>query len=433
MNNQKQHVILGLLLMVSATAQAFAPTNFFMPDDPNYRLTWWEDRHYADTSTRIGLNVEYGACHSGRDEDSDRANILRLFSDDQATIPMLMNNPDNTKAADLLHDLDALWSGQADDDGILGHVKMSGHFEMVDTTLHAEYAFPLDCSWGHFSLYAGLPIRYARINDVSFEAMRRAGNPMDLPIFERLNGPKVLPTVVKSLGGPNLGCWDKTGLGDLLIQLRWQKSFRQSREYLKRVDLSLRAGFTAPTGVRRDEDEAFSMAFGNDGAWGFPIGGGLALNIGCCARIGIDVDFLVLLEETHTRRIKTVVQQTEFLLLSKAKVTKDHGIWWRINAFTQAYHICGGLSLTAAYEFLKKESDTLTPCGNNADSSVINSACSLGESNSHNLIFRLNYDFCCDDRAASAHPHFSFFCKVPVAGRSIIDPTTFGGQLAVTF
>ncbi len=426
--------LISVLVLGNFSLQGFAPINFFAPDDSIYQIMAWENRAALNHCCNFGVNIEYGETRSGRNWDRERKNILQLYDATQATIPMLMGQGPNHPATELLHDLDAVCPGQLDDDGILGHISLcSAEFTGLDVTLQGRYRLPISAEYGHFSLFAALPIRSFEVSGIGFSADRRSGNPMDPIVYDRLSSPDNLSALLKELCGPSLSRWSKTGLGDLFLQLGWQMSFYQTRDYLKRVDIMLRAGVTAPTSDYRDEDQAFSISLGNDGAWGFPFGGGLTLNFINCMRSGLNVDFLVLLDETHDRRIKTEIHQTEFLLLKKAKVTKDHGLVWRFNLWAQAYHFFSGLSLKVAYQYLKRDGDTLTPHCNDVSCLIMNTARSLEEDNVHHFIFSATYDACPQRRNLKARPHINFFVKLPFAGKGIIDPMTIGGQFAVSF
>ena len=89
------------------------------------------------------------------------------------------------------------------------------------------------------------------------------------------------------------------------------------------------------------------------------------------------------------------------------------------------------MSAKAAYEYIKKDSDSLSPKSDDFNSGVANAARWLDEFNSHHVIFSLNYDFFKEFK--SFKPQLSLFYKVPVGGKGVIAPNTWGGQLAVSF
>ena len=109
----------------------------------------------------------------------------------------------------------------------------------------------------------------------------------------------------------------------------------------------------------------------------------------------------------------------------------DHGFLWKFYLYLQGFHFYKGLSLKTAYEYLKKDSDSLSPKSDEFNAGVVNSARWLDEYFSHHVIFSLNYDFF--KECKHFKPQLSLFYKLPVGGKGIIAPDTFGGQIAVSF
>lgn len=425
-------VLAGALAV--ACAQAFAPNNFFPPYDPNLRMPSWEDKEFFKKSAwRLGVNLETGSTGDARSFDNYKTDVLQVYDQTQAVIPMLIGT-NIPEASRLLQNLTAAYPGQPLDDGTRGHLKFSGHFDMIDVTAHGRYWLPIDFAPGYFSLNIALPIRRAQIEHPHIEDLTRDTFAVDRDIKARLTDEAVFAQQLKTLGNLDVGAWSRTGVGDLLVLLEWQNYYRQEKkENLRNVHLFAKFGVTAPTASKRDEDHALSMSLGNDGAWGIPFGLGLVLDFVYSIRLGLDAEFLVLFDETHERRLKTHIHQTEFLLLKKGDATKEHGLTWKFNLFLQWYHFWRGFSLKAAYHYVKHDDDRLSSTINEFSYSIINSANSLREWNMHHIIFQLNYDFFKETRDWVLKPQFSFFYKLPIAGKGVIQPHTFGGQLSFNF
>lgn len=404
--------------MAPVTLAAFAPTNFFPPYDPALFLPQ-ADR--CSVPFRVGVNAEYGWARNGRNANSDRANVLQIYDATQALIPMLIN-AQNPAATNLF-----LCAGQPMDDGVRGHVEFNGRFSQIDVTPFVRYMLPIDMP-GDLSVSAALPFRHAKLDRVTFANKTLAITPADLAIntfFDDLN------TNVKALGGPDLGNWSNSGLGDLVVMFDWYSDYEQDRDGLENVSLHAKLGVTCPTGLKKDEDRAFSFALGNDGAWGLPFGLGIDIDFKSTIRLGGEAEFLVLFDNSKTRRIKTEIHQTEFLLLNKARATKDYGLSWKFYLYLQSFHFWKGLSLKTAYEYIKHDSDRLTLKSDANSTLIANTAVSLGEWNSHNIIFSMNYDgFGCN---WPVQPQLSIFYKLPVGGKAVINCQTVGGQCAINF
>jgi len=139
------------------------------------------------------------------------------------------------------------------------------------------------------------------------------------------------------------------------------------------------------------------------------------------------------MDETRVRRLKTDVNQTDFLILNKGSATKSVGTAYKFNLFLQFERFFKGLSAKVAYQFFKHDDDKLTADSNDFSYNIINSAQSLKEWNFQNFVFQLNYDFFLECKDSWFKPQLSFFYKLPVTGKRVINPHTFGGQIALNF
>lgn len=428
--SRQTKLLLLVLGAVSARVAAFAPTNFHPPYDPTVQLP----PAPQSAPFRLGVNVEYGSTHDGRDWDGDKRNVLQLYDATQSTIAMLENAMPSLLTPDFIAVRDALRIVGARDDGTRGHITLHGDFEQVDVTPYAHYVFDQCFVHGDIGIGLALPIRYARIDDVHFEDLTSGQMCLDNTVRGLLtNSFDTLKGQTKNLGNLSLDNWSKGGVGDLLLTLDWRGNYPQCKEALKNVDLHAFIGLWFPTGLKKDEDRAFSFAFGNDGAWAMPFGIGIDLDFRYHIALGAEAQFEVVFDHTKVRRIKTQAYQTEFLLLNKARASKDYGFTWKFYLYAQAYHFWRGLSLKAAYEYVKHDSDHLNPRGNNFDAAIANTAHSLGEWNMHNIITQLNYDFFQETKCSRIKPQLSFFVKFPVTGKRVINPYTFGGVFAINF
>lgn len=418
------------LCALTAGASAITPTNFFTPFDPNLRMPDVENETFT-----VGMNFEYGATSRGRNLDSKKANVLQLYNTTEAVIPMLMAptatlTAAHSEAGTLLNS----WSSaltSATDDGTRGHIAFTGKFEQIDATLWAGYKIPWDLGAGKFAINAYLPLRKAEIKDVRFTDLTKSLNNADSAVHAGLTDN--LASRLTALGDLNIADVSNSGAGDLVVMLNWSNEYEQNKETLKNVGLFAKIGLSIPTGAEKKVDQAFSCALGNDGAWGMPIGLGIALDYDWHIRLGADVDFVVLFDNTKTRRLKTEEHQTDFLLLNKGRATLDHGLTWKFNLHAQVFRFWRGLSTNVAYEYIKHDDDRLTAKSDEFSSQIINTAKSLKEWNAHAFIFALNYDFTHECEKSGIIPQASIFYKLPIAGKGIMNPDTFGGQFSLNF
>ncbi len=423
-------LILGSLTHLSAFVGTHDVTNFFRPSDATVKLPTIDD-----TKWQIGSRFEYGRSKSARTICKLKPNVLQMYDTYQSTLAMI-ENP--------LPEIDALlvtptggnlnlFLQTIQRDGIRGTELTTGTFSGWDWTLFGARSFIFDRIPGAFTLSVNTPIRHQEISDLSITDRTntdrtKATAPQDYLVKQLITDD--FAANVKKWGGIDLSPWSKTSIGDIVFMFAWDNIFPQEKENLKEVELGAKIGISCPTAPVKDIDKAFSMPLGNDGTWGMPLGLSLGLNFIHHIRAGIDADFLVLFDKTCIRRLKTAPLQTEFLLLNKGSALKEYGLTWQFHLYLQAYRFTHGLSASFGYDYVKHDTDVLTPKTNAFDFSIVNTANSLQEWNAHNLIFKLNYDrFDCN----VAKSQFELFYKLPIAGKNVINCSTVGCQLAVNF
>ena len=188
-----------------------------------------------------------------------------------------------------------------------------------------------------------------------------------------------------------------------------------------------------PTGDEKNEDNALLFSLGNDGAWGLPLGAHLDLDFNRYVRSGIEVNYLGLFDKKKVRRLKTDLDKTDFLLLHKGEATRSYGPRWKFTFYVQLQPFIRGVSLMAAYQFLKAEPDTLYPQSNDFIHSIVNTAQTLKEWNIHSSVFQFNFDTSVFKSMRWFKPRFSVFAKLPFMGRRSLMVDTFGGQVSLAF
>lgn len=421
------NLVLAVLLfsLSGETLFAMARTNFYRPYDVNLKTT-----DIKDKSWKFGADIEYGSTSKGKDVEEFKANVLNLLNPTESSIAMLVGFEKNSESWTIINNLGYVYSAVTDD-GDRGHFKFSGKFQETDLNLWGKWKIPIKSIDGRFDFCVYLPIKNMKIYNVSRVDKTKDVLSADLYVKDFITNR--LDSLVKTYGDLDLSNWSETGVGDLAFILNWYEDFKQDREYLKGVRLSVHAGLSVPTAKKKDEDKAFSLPLGNDGAWGIPFGVGLDLSFVSRLKAGLELEILALLDETRVRRLKTDGAQTDYLLLNKGDATKDFGLTWKFNLYLEGFHFYKGLSARASYQFIKHEDDSLTAKSDDFIYSVINSAKDLREWTSHSFIMQLNYDFFDEFKDSSIKPQASLFVKLPVTGRQVICPYTFGGQLSFIF
>jgi hypothetical protein len=417
------------------------PTNFFVPYDSNLRPPF-----APDTKFRLGAAVEFGNTKTGQNWDSKKKNILKLY-DEQQDLLYALQSPVTAPVSEIAPEVvDFLIYAHGGIPGVinpaapesrLGLVGFEGRFHDIDTTLYGSYKFPFKILSGGLKIGAYLPIRYVKIDGVEYTDFSPTQHLSDADEYFAERYTKkfdLVKTYAKNFGNLDLGSsWSAIGFGDLIIMLDWIKCFKQDKEFLKKVILWIHGGISVPTGKKKNEDIVLSMPLGNNGAWGLPFGLGLKLGLGSMLRVGVDADFLFLLDDTRLRRLKTNEHQTEMFLFNKGSATLEHGLLWKFNLFIEGFHLLDGLSLKINYQYTKHDEDKLSLRDNNFSYDIVNTANSLKEWNSHNVIFMANYDFLESKDKFPVAPQIGLFYKLPVGGKGVINMHSFGGQVSINF
>lgn len=426
MKHINMHKFLYTAVLFSSFLKADNATNFSRPFDALWDTENWVSKNDVVRPIKLGVQWEGGSTRHSFSPDAKRAGLFEQYQPTQSAIAMLLGSPSDSQEANLLTELNA-----PIDDGVRGNFDVTGTYHELDTTLFGRINFHFKSVPGYFDVTAYVPIKDIGIEDISWKDLTTSDSPEDILVKDELTSK--IDSICHDIGDLSLAPWKGHGLGDVALQLRWHKSFAQLRRYLKYVRLTARGAITVPTGAIKDEDSAFSLPMGNDGAFGLPLGGSLDLWFLYGLRFGLDVDYMKLFDTTRERRLKTDMTQTELLLLHKGVVRKKYGNYWKFNLHTGAQHFVRGLSAMVEYEYKMHNDDKFFSQSNSFDNEIINSAESLRGWTTHSIIVQAAYDFFIDLRNFPIKPQLMFFAKFPVAGRRSIEPLTLGGQITLNF
>ena len=432
----KYYILVLSTLLLYLPCAAFAPTNFFAPFDINWRTDVWPQTNVRpqekDTYTKfkLGAFAEYGDTQHGHNSDNDRTGVLSIYQDTQSSIAMLLGAPEGSPITTLARTLSAALL-PATDDGCRGRFELDGNYREFDYTFFGQYTFLIPNLPGNFDLTALVPFKERSINNIEWCDLTQDVLSADLLVKELITDN--LDDVVCELGGLKIRDFTNEGIADVVFMFRWWNDFIQIRKRLKKVRLTARVGVTIPTAGKRDPDEIFSLPLGYDGAIGIPGTLGLDLYFINHIKLGAEFQAFKLLNHTRVMRLKTAREQTDFLLLNKGSVRKKVGVQWKFNLYAQAERFFHGLSAMVAYQYIKQDDSKLHPKSHKFVSNIINTAESLKDWTTQNIIFQANYDFFEDYKDFFIKPQLSFFAKFSLDGRRVIDPDTIGGQLAFNF
>jgi len=426
--NQK---LLIFFMLISSGVSAFAPTNFYRPYDVDFRMYEWKHNNF-----RIGAFAELGKTTNSRNWDSNKVPTLQIYNDTESSIGMLLGVPRGSYLDKLAQSL-GVSAAPATDDSCRGRFKLNGTYKEHSYIFFTRYKLPIVLD-GTFELAMFVPFREIKITNCNTSNIW-TDLTKDVLLADREFKEKVSNNVEQF--AQTYGCldinqrgWKESGLGDVVFMLGWQKDFSQQKEYLKNVRLNSRVGVSIPTGKKKDEDQALSLPLGLDGAWGIPVALGLDLDFIYRLHAGFELSYLGVFDTTRTFRMKTSLDQTDFLLMHKGVASKSQGPMWQFLLFVQAKKLfLKGLSATVSYHFVKHDENRFSPKSYDFDHAIVNSAQSLKEWSTHSFVFRGSYAPWGKDSKTKFKPQVSLFYKLPITGKRAFLASTIGGQIACSF
>lgn len=365
----------------------------------------------------IGVQADDGDSGKDRSFDSRKVNVLQLWQCNQDALAAFKGCPFNSSKGQIsqLFNIN-------DDNTTHGLFKPLGKFSVpLNLMFAARYYF------NHgFSIGAFLSYYHMKLSNVQF-IEQNSHTLFEDNIFSRNNLLRE-----NNLGGIFLGGWERTGISDLLIQMRWIEDYPQCRPLLINVRPQARFGISIPTGKKQDEDLLLGVPFGNDGSWGLQISGGLDLTFSSCVRGGIDAEFLYLFGNIRSRRIKTDLAQTDLLFVNKLLAFKEYGLVQQYNLYLEVPLYFSGLWFKLNYQHLKTNESKLYVCSDSLDPLVYNNAESLEEWSINSLIFNIRYDFDAI-KPRSFSPSLQAWYKYGIIGKRALLADTVGIALHVSF
>jgi hypothetical protein len=446
MNNKRCFFLVVFIALIFSTKMfcMIAPTNFYQSYDSMLRRSSIEDAKIS-----CGVLVEAGSKGYARTHDGLRHNVLQIYSQNNNIAKMLTNYED------VVTSFPGFPTGCEAKD-FAGHdVKFNGGYAGVDFTLYSKFVPFGEYKYipGIFSFDVLLPLKNHTIKKVTVDktgvipsTITNAPQKKDFEDFISIFEKQVQLTGIDLSG---VGC---NGLGDLTMLVNWDKSFnfRGNEKYFCDISLFGKVGVTLPTSPKKHVDKIFAMPIGNDGHLGFPFGLGLSCDVVKNCKAGVTFDFFKQKKKTKMMRVKTDVDQGEFLLLNKSMVRKSPGFTWQFSPFISLVDFGNGWSLKLAYQHQvhKKDSLSMSDGGellkniNKAkpDSTTdeklhesINSANSLKKWKTNNIILQTHWDVGESVKDCPGAPQLNFFYKRALSARNIIDTNTFGGQLTFNF
>ena len=220
------------------------------------------------------------------------------------------------------------------------------------------------------------------------------------------------------------------GLSDSTLFVGWTKSY-QDTCYLDYIDFTVKTGILIPTGKKKNRHQVFSIPYGYDGFWAFPLSGDISLGFFDWLTLGVHADSLFFLNKKQCINVKAAHQAgTGLIRLGLAEATVDHGTVWRAGTYIKADHFFNGLSLMLAFSYEQKNRDTIHPCDTKTiNPAFVNSDERLKKWDRSIIHLLADYDFTTE--ASRIGPRIGIFYDKQLTGRRVFDISMLGGYLGI--
>mgnify|MGYP000163756609 CR=1 FL=1 len=400
---------------------------------------YWKTGSYRDREPRFErnwlstflINVQGGGTSKGYQikdaldsaaSDTKTTSLLNMygFQNFQFLGANIVGNPAGNLFNTALSELN-----QAPTNGYFGYVKYSGKFSYAEVDLYYAQNF---CKGFFADLF--IPFMYTNTKDVAFvDQTPGTGDPN----INRAEWQYLLNNLTAGLAQYNLAASDysKGGIGDIIINVGWTMSNEDLSESIDFLDTTIKVGVNIPSGFKKNQDEAFSIAAGYDGHTGIPLSFDAAVGFCDWVTLGMHVGGIFFVSKTiEDLRMKTSVAQNGYIKLGQGEAKRDMGNIFDAGAYVKADHIFKGLSLSFAYMYAKQSSSSLTATDTAVfPTAIINTDTMLSKWFYNAITVALEYDFAKEGRRTN--PMLGVFYSQPVSGRNVYKTMTGGGYLGV--
>ncbi len=413
-----------LLILIVSTILSFTSAHCY--DTLHfYRATplFQKPRFERSWLTSFDVTFRGGVGTSGLNKDRDKVPLCDIFGthnmkDLGAGVPRPDNDVNNPLDM-ILTDLEML-PGRDN----FATLSIDGDFALFELYIHLVHNF----CYGFF-IEGHIPIRSIRVSKQPFT---------DLTPDDEIEPNKNSQTWQRFLQDFNAilkrydlsrDKFDETGAGDTTVLFGWTHNYQET-ETLDFVDITLAAGFIAPTGKKQNIDNIFALPFGYDKHWGIPIQARLAIGLYDWLTFGTYASGIFFTNNSTKKRIKTAQNQSGIIKLAKASVTIDKGSLFHAGGYIEADHCVRGLSFLIGYSFASGQNETYCPREpDKFNPTIINSDEMLQGWSMHTIHLFAGYDFA-NERSWCA-PRIGLYYDHIVRGKRVFKTNMIGANIGI--
>jgi hypothetical protein len=417
---------ISALMVISIAPYMYAaiPLNLFNAESAYFLPEFPVDRCF-ELNVTLEQGLRFQAYQDGFKECEKSQNALQLWQNTQDGLSMIRGFDSSTPIGQFAARLNMVGG-----DKKRAHFRPYGSFKSDALFFTARCRLPYD-----FSVICTVPLYTMSLGAVSWQSLsEHSGIEDELVDIFLLND--FFETVrFFGEGLDVLNGWKRSGIGDVVMRIAWDKHFPQWRKpVLRDVRLDTYVGLALPTGQKSDINALFSMPFGNEGGASLLFGGGIELTWGRYFKGALHVDLSKTLGVRRVWRIKNFYDQTDLLFLAKAHARKTFGMTQRYKIQGEFGNCLPGFTLRCAYYHVKHNRDRYALYDSPYSENIANSALSLQEWTTHDFVISSEFDCgCVLRRNMVVAPRLNAFYKIPIKARNALASPTICVGLTLDF
>lgn len=284
--------------------------------------------------------------------------------------------------------------------------------------------------WQGLSVGAWLPVmrvfvssRYIFNRAASGDDIASLGVSEQLQQAQELQINKIRRNVHDSLGFKN-NYWDKTGLGDLDLYLKWSR-YLDHKLLMKSITVSATGGVVIPTGALSDKDNPISVSFMGNGHCGLYLDIMPEFELKQDWKVGILFGAMYQFKNSRTLRLAVDAEPTIFSALT-GRVEINPGGTLKLSPYLTIENIGDGWHFQARYTYLRHAQDTWHDIRTDKTiqsylqkDNAIEEKENLSRWRSHYVSFQLLYDSVSAMKKYCMKPAFYLTYDMPINGNGM--------------
>lgn len=236
-------------------------------------------------------------------------------------------------------------------------VKVYNKIQSNGLTLHYQQKV-----WENISVGAWIPVMFVRITGKCSFDRSQADEVVGGKAAESLqvlNGlSDQTDSVIRythNLLGFQSNRWNKSGVGDLDLYVRWNKH-EDYRCFSKSIDINIQGGLIAPTGILSDKNNPFSVSVMGNGHWALYLDVVPEFELKQDVKVGLMTSAMYQFRNSRTLRLSVKKEPTIFSALV-GRVQIEPGMTFKVSPYLTLENLSDGLHVQGRYTYLHHARD----------------------------------------------------------------------------